>query len=171
MRLQRGRHEVKLMVRYPRDERRSLANFDDIRVRTGDGAERPLTELAKVDIQRGYSSINRLDQLRSITITADVDESQGNAKKIVKSLRTDFMPKLLADYPGVSVRWEGQQEQTEEVVFVVHLDVGFTIRGFQDHLPVDVVEPAGYLSRFYREHSALLLIVVDGDERLLPSGR
>ena len=47
MRLQRGRHEVKLMVRYPRDQRQSLADFEQIRVRTADGAERPLTELAK----------------------------------------------------------------------------------------------------------------------------
>jgi hydrophobic/amphiphilic exporter-1 (mainly G- bacteria), HAE1 family len=76
MRLQRGRHEVKLMVRYPQQQRRSLGDFEAIRVRTGDGAERPLTELAEVTVRRGYSEINRVDQLRSITVTADLDEDE-----------------------------------------------------------------------------------------------
>jgi len=114
MRLQRGRHEVKLMVRYPREERRSLANFDDIRIRTGGGAERPLTELAEVTVNRGYSTINRLDQLRSVTITADVEETEGNAQEISNDLRDNFLPGLLAEYPGIRVRWEGQQEQRKE---------------------------------------------------------
>ena len=116
MRLQRGRHEVKLMVRYPREERRSLANFNEIRVRTGGGAERPLTELADINVQRGYSAITRLDQLRSITITADVEESEGNAQEIVNDMKDKFMPGLLAAYPGVRVTWEGQQEQREESI-------------------------------------------------------
>ncbi|MBL7038268.1 MAG: efflux RND transporter permease subunit [Pirellulaceae bacterium] len=116
MRLQRGRHEVKLMVRYPREERRSLANFDDIQIRTGGGAERPLTELAEVTVERGYSAINRLDQLRSVTITADVEETKGNAQEITDDLRENFLPELLAEYPGVSVRWEGQQEQRKESI-------------------------------------------------------
>ena len=116
MRLQRGRHEVKLMVRYPRDDRESIANFDDIRVRTGDRSERPITELADVKVERGYSEINRVDQLRAITITADIDENnpQANAQNTVDRLRAGFMPGLLDEYPGLSVRWEGQQEQTQE---------------------------------------------------------
>lgn len=116
MRLQRGRHEVKLMVRYPVEERRSLANFDEIRVRAGSGAERPLAELAQVDVQRGYSEINRIDQLRSITVTADVDESRANARDIVSELKKDFLPMLLRDYPGLHLRWEGMQEQTAESI-------------------------------------------------------
>ena len=116
MRLQRGRHEVKLMVRYPPSERQSLASFEDIRVRTADGAEYPLTELADVKVERGYSEINRVDQLRSITITADVVESVGNAQETVGDLKGEFMTKLLREYPDVRVRWEGQAEQTQESV-------------------------------------------------------
>ena len=116
MRLQRGRHEVKLMVRYPRQERRSLAGFNEIRVRAQDGAERPITEIAQVNISRGYSEINRVNQKRSITISADVDETQGNAFQIVRQLQESYMPPLLEKYPAVSVRWEGQQEQTTESV-------------------------------------------------------
>ncbi len=134
MRLQRGRHEVKLMVRYPPEERRSLAGFEDIRIRGNDGQERPITELADIDVVRGYSEINRLNQRRSITISADVNENEGNASEIVASLQGQvsplasmmaqftgeqpevdaFIPELLAKYPGVTVNWEGQKEQSRE---------------------------------------------------------
>lgn len=118
MRLQRGRHEVKLMVRYPREERRSLMGFDDIRIRTGDGSERPLTELADVTVKRGYSEINRIDQKRSITVYSDLNEKEGNARQIVQSMKKPggFMDQLVEKYPDVQVRWEGQQEQTDESV-------------------------------------------------------
>ncbi len=115
MRLQRGRHEVKLMVRYPPDQRRSLADFQDIRLRTLDGAERPITELADIQVTRGYSEINRRDQLRSITVSADI-QGNANAFNIVQDLRRNFLPTLLEQYPAVRVRWEGQQEQTQESV-------------------------------------------------------
>ena len=114
MRLQRGRHEVELRVRYPEHQRESQANFDNIRVRTTDGIERPLTELADIDIQRSYSMIHRLDQMRSITITADVDEKVGNAFNITSNLQQALVPQLAENFPGVRVRWEGQQEQTDE---------------------------------------------------------
>ncbi|MFV1964815.1 MAG: efflux RND transporter permease subunit [Pirellulaceae bacterium] len=128
MRLQRGRHEVKLMVRYPRHQRRSLADFERIRVRTGDGSERPLTELAEITNERGYSEVNRVDQLRSITITADVDDTQGNAYVATADLRTAFMPKLFERYPDVRVRWEGQQEQSNESM--KSLGIGFIVAVF-----------------------------------------
>ena len=142
MRLQRGRHEVKLMVRYPEDDRNSLANFSDIRVDGGDGIQRPITELADVKIARGYSEINRIDQLRSITISADVNEQEANAKEIVAQLAgaepsgiqklvekirvafggkptpkpDTFITKLMQRYPNLRIRWEGQQEQDTESV-------------------------------------------------------
>jgi multidrug efflux pump subunit AcrB len=116
MRLQRGRHEVKLMVRYPEADRRAIGRFEDIRVDGGDGVQRPITELADVAVTRGYSEINRIDQKRSITISSDLDETRGNAKTIVADLRASFIPELLKKYPSVRVRWEGQQEQDEESV-------------------------------------------------------
>ncbi|MCR9199053.1 MAG: efflux RND transporter permease subunit [Planctomycetaceae bacterium] len=116
MRLQRGRHEVKLMVRYPEEDRNSLANMNDIRVDGGDGIQRPITELATTTVTRGYSEINRVDQRRSITVSADVNEDLGNAKTIVAALQKDFMPQLLKKYPRLRVRWEGQQEQDTESI-------------------------------------------------------
>jgi hydrophobic/amphiphilic exporter-1 (mainly G- bacteria), HAE1 family len=133
MRLQRGRHEVKLMVRYPENERRSLDAFDDIRVRIAPSVdqiiktamgqsdrsasrptERPLSELADVKVARGYSQITRLDQLRSITIGCDVDNRISNAREIVAGMKENFFPGLLKEYPDIQLRWEGQQADSAE---------------------------------------------------------
>ncbi|GAA4433536.1 efflux RND transporter permease subunit [Bremerella cremea] len=137
MRVQRGRHEVKIMVRYPQEDRHRLASFDDIRIRLNDGIERPITELAEVDIVRGYSEINRVKQKRAIKITADIAEGKGNELEIVNGLKTDFIPKLLADYPAISVSWEGQNEQRSESMgslgfgFVVALVAMFLLLAFE----------------------------------------
>ncbi len=125
MRLQRGRHEVKLMVRYPPEERRSLVDFRELRVRTAAGVERPITELAEIEAKRGFSEINRVDQLRSITISADVDETTANADMIIGRLQSEFVPQLIAEFPALKLRWEGQREQSNESVG--SLIVGFTI--------------------------------------------
>ena len=114
MRLQRGRHEVELRVRYPREQRESLADFDEIRIRDNNGNERPLTELADIQTQRSYSAIHRLDQMRSITVTADVDEEAANAFEITADLKRTLMPQLAEQYPSLRVLWEGQEEQTNE---------------------------------------------------------
>lgn len=127
MRLQRGRHEVKLMVRYPEKDRKSLARFDDIRVDGGDGVQRPITELADVSVSRGYSEINRIDQKRSITISSDIGETDGNAKEIVADLQSRFMPELLKKYPSLRVRWEGQQEQDTESVRSLGIGLGIAL--------------------------------------------
>ncbi len=114
MRVQRGRHEVKIMVTYPREDRRSLANFDEVRVRLADGLERPITELAEVDVVRAYSELNRIDQARSITVSSNLDEEMGNAEEIVADLQANFLPELLQRYPSLRIRWEGQQERRAE---------------------------------------------------------
>ncbi len=125
MRLQRGRHEVKLMVRYPSEQRRSLSEFQEIRVRGQDGTERPITELADITQARGYSEINRLDQMRSITISAAVDTTKTFAAVVADDMRKTIVPELAAKYPSIRFRWEGQQQETAESF--QSLVIGFTI--------------------------------------------
>jgi hydrophobic/amphiphilic exporter-1 (mainly G- bacteria), HAE1 family len=127
MRLQRGRHEVKLMVRYPDSQRKSFASFNEIRHRTPEG-DFPITALAKVNVQRGDSEINRIDQMRAITISADVDESSGaNARNITNEFEAEFMPILKKKYPNVSVRWEGQKEQSKESIQSMMIGLGIAL--------------------------------------------
>lgn len=125
MRLQRGRHEVKLMVRYPEDERTSLVQFNEIWVRSSDGVERPITELAEIEVTQAYSEINRLDQQRSITVTAEVDANEASSQEVFEALSFRVLPKLREKYPAVSVDWEGQTQQTYESL--VSLAVGSAI--------------------------------------------
>ncbi len=128
MRLQRGRHEIKLMVRYPAEERRSLAQFEEIRVRTPGGAEVPITELAERTLGRQSAQVVRIDQQRAVTITANLDENSANAREIVTDLKASFLPGLFEELPGLGVRWEGQQEQTNESV--TSLMYGFIVAIF-----------------------------------------
>ena len=159
MRLQRGRHEVKLMVRYPREERRSLSNFDDIRVRTAPSMlqmlqgntqtpERPLSELANIKVERSFSEINRIDQLRSITVTSDIDEKVSNANEIVEKMKENFFPELLRKYPDVQLRWEGQQKQTGE-----------SIAGLAVGLSVAILAMFGLLTFEFRSYLQPLMIL------------
>ena len=127
MRLQRGRHEVKLMVRYPKEERESLIDFREIRVQTADGSQRPITELAEVELSRGFSEINRVDQMRSITISADLDETRANAELIISDLQNGFVADLQEKYPDIRVRWEGQREQSRDSVGSLKTGFGIAI--------------------------------------------
>lgn len=131
MRLQRGRHEVKLMVRYPDSERRSLADFDRIRVRSADGTEYPINELAEIEVTRSASEINRVDQLRSITISSDLNEQieGANASDIVKDLQTSFVPELMKKYPGVRVRWEGQEAESKDSIMSLLIGLALAMIG------------------------------------------
>jgi HAE1 family hydrophobic/amphiphilic exporter-1 len=130
MRLQRGRHEVKLMVRYPREERRSLAALDDVRVTGPDGVQRPIGELADLTVARGYSEINRLGQKRSITVTADIDVAASSltSSQITADMERRLVPELTREFPEVQIRWEGQKEQTNESLR--SLGVGFVVAIF-----------------------------------------
>ncbi len=130
MRLQRGRHEVKLMVRYPQAERRTLATLDEIRVTGPDGVKRPIGELADVTVDRGYSEINRLGQKRSITVTADIDVAKSTltSSQVIADMEARLMPAFKTEFPAVRVRWEGQREQSNESLR--SLGVGFVVALF-----------------------------------------
>jgi multidrug efflux pump subunit AcrB len=130
MRLQRGRHEVKLMVRYPQAERRTLATLDEIRVMGPDGVQRPIRELADITVERGYSEINRLGQKRSITVTADIDVAKTalTSSQVIADMEQRLMPSFKDEFPLVRVRWEGQREQSNESLR--SLGVGFVVALF-----------------------------------------
>ena len=131
---QRGRHEVKVMVRYPKKERSSKRAFDEIMIRDNQGLERSLKDVARVNYVRASSEIDRLNQKRAITITADVDKSQGaNAAQIVAEMKNEFIPQLLESYKAAHgaklyVNWEGQQQQNQESMS--SMGVGFIIALF-----------------------------------------
>ena len=116
VRIQRGRDDVKVMVRYSERERRSLETIEDMRIRSSRGDQIPFSEVAEVTYGRGYSIINRIDRHRQITVISDLDESITNAEMIVDELSRDFLPKLMARYPQLSYALEGQKKRANESI-------------------------------------------------------
>ncbi len=114
LRIQRGRDDVKVMVRYSDKERRSIAGIEDMRIRTTGGQEIPIEEVADITPGRSYSVINRVDRKRTITVISDIDEAIANASVIVADLKANFLPGLTERYPGITYALEGQEKRTRE---------------------------------------------------------
>ena len=112
-RLQRGIDEVRVMVRYPFEERRSLGALDGLRVRTAEGAEVPLATVAEMIPRRALPSIRRVDRMRVVNVAADVDRAQTTPVRATQALVRQ-LPDLLAAFPGVSYRLEGAQQEDAE---------------------------------------------------------
>ena len=132
MRLQRGRHEVKLMVRYPKQERENMDSFENIRVRDNTGTEWPITEVSEITFTRASSEINRLDQRRSITVLADVDEEVADKVKINYELRYSIIPEVLEKFheetgANFAVNWEGEQAETFESMNSMFVGFGIAV--------------------------------------------
>ncbi|MDH3284582.1 MAG: efflux RND transporter permease subunit, partial [Acidobacteriota bacterium] len=100
-RIQRDKDEVKVFVRYPEDERRTLGSLEGMRVRARDGSEVPFSAVATTSLGRGYASIQRVDRRRAINVTADVDDLEGNANEIMADLGATFLPGLAERFPGL----------------------------------------------------------------------
>ncbi len=113
-RIQRGRDDIRVMVRYPEDDRRSRGDIDEMRIRLPDGAEAPFTTVASVEEGRGYAVINRTDRRRVVTVTSDVDEEVANANEISADLRKVVLPEMVNDFPGLTFDFEGEQRQQKE---------------------------------------------------------
>lgn len=107
-RIQRGRDEVKVMVRYPKAERQSLADVEQARIRTPDGAQVPFRTVAQVDIGRGFAAISRVDRQRVISVTAEVDETVANGTEINSALSRSVLPALQQEFPGLTYRFGGR---------------------------------------------------------------
>ena len=115
-RIQRGRDEVKVMVRYPESERQSLASLERMRIRTPSGDEVPFSVAGKMELGRGYATIVRTDRNRTVNVTADVDLDVANANEILAAAQRDVLPRLLADYRGLTYTLEGEQQGQRETL-------------------------------------------------------
>ncbi len=127
-RIQRGDQEVRVMVRYPRSERQSLGNLENMWVRTPDGRELPFGEVADYSLERGYDAIQRVDGRRSVRVTARSDLSVVEPAQIVREVNRDFMPELRARHPGIDTDVSGSAY--EERVGLTQVLIGFGIAMF-----------------------------------------
>lgn len=113
-RILRNGEEVKVMLRYPEEQRNSIALVQEVRIRTAQGAELPLSEVAEITVVQGVNSIRRENGNRTINVWASVDAEQVEPFKLAKDIRDNFMPELLAKYPRVHTEVSGSiQEQLD----------------------------------------------------------
>ncbi len=126
-RLQRGRHEVKVMVRYPRDERESLADIERMKIRTRGGDEVPLSAVVEFGEGRGTASIQRTDRQRTIRVAADMDKTNedANATEAVRTLTEGTLSELGGLFPGVTYSFEGEQKDQRQSM--EEMSVGFVV--------------------------------------------
>ena len=122
-RVQRNRDDIRVMLRYPLGDRRSLGDLERIRVRTPAGDEVPFSTVATGSIGRGPASITRIDRRRSINVQAEVDASITTSGQVIAALEEQFLPDLMARHPGISYSFEGDEAEFAE-------SMGGLVKGF-----------------------------------------
>ena len=122
-RIQRGRDELKVMVRYPETSRLSLADMEDMWIRVPNGSKVPFYQVADIAIGQGFSSIQRINQKRTITVSADIDSAKIESSKILTEMNVTTIPEILSRYPSVKYGMEGASKEQQE--FIVQLMLAF----------------------------------------------
>ena len=115
-RIQRNRDEIRVMVRYPHDSRRSLGDLEQIRVRTPSGDEVPFATVATGSIGRGPATITRIERRRAVNVQADVDRSVATGDQIATALEAEFLPKLMAQHPGMTYAFKGDLQDFSDAM-------------------------------------------------------
>lgn len=153
-RIQRGRDDLRVMVRYPAEERRSIINLKNMRIRTPSGDEVPFTSVAEMEIGKGYSRISRLNRERSISITADLNPDVVEPQEVIRNLSENFFPDLLSRYPGISYGLKGASEDEQKLVnelwlsliaatFMIYALIAIPLRSYSQPLLIMSVIPFG----------------------------
>ncbi len=110
-RVQRGQDDVRVMVRFPLEERASIGNLEEMYIRTPAGTEVPFYSVARFDLRRGFSKIERRDGSRNVSVSADVDRNTISPEDVSAKIRNELVPALLAKYPTLTIELGGEQEE------------------------------------------------------------
>ncbi len=159
-RLQRGREDVRVKVRYTDTERSTLAELEKVRVRTPQGHEVPFFSVAEVEFGAGPAVIERADGIRRISVSAEVDETVANAEEIVADLNAKIFPELNQKYSGMTMSFEGSQQQRREstdslfglfpvAMAGIFIIIAAIFRSYVQPLIVMVTVPMGIIGAIY----------------------
>lgn len=125
-RMQRGRDDVRVMVRYPIDERQSLGSLEEMRLRTSDGVEVPFSAVAEARLTRGFASIQRTDRERVVTVTANVDRVATTPAIILEQFEAWFLDFVAAN-PDIQFRYGGEQREQSSATSGVVTGIGMAL--------------------------------------------
>ncbi len=154
LRMQIGEDEVKVLVRYPDDERRSIGNVSGMRIRMPDGTEVPFRQVAEVNTVQGYATISRADRKRVIAVSADIEEGQANNTEVNRALETTILPAMRESHPDVRFAVEGEGREDQEfmssilksfviALFLIYALLAIPFKSFTQPLIVMTAIPFG----------------------------
>lgn len=145
-RFQRGQDEIRVWVRYNREDRSSINNLDNMRITAPNGQKIPLKEIASYSIERGDVAINHLEGRREIQVSADIkDPKKTSSTDVMAEIRDEVMPEILAKYPTVTPSYEGQNRERLKltnslgpvgltVLALIYIIIAFTFRSYSQPL-------------------------------------
>jgi multidrug efflux pump subunit AcrB len=110
--IQIGPEAYEIDVRLAADDRANLTDVEGFRITTAAGAQVPLSAVARIEEARGFSRILRVDGVRTVTISGDLDTRVANAREVINHTLAHFIPELLSRYPGMQAEIEGQSKDT-----------------------------------------------------------
>ena len=159
-RVQRGRDDVRVMLRYTESERKTLNSLASMRIRTADGSEVPFATVARAHLDRGFSSIRRADGRRVVNVTGDVDRTMITANEILADFNVGPALEIMRDHPTVSYGLEGtQREQSETVealvplfvlaLFVIYALLAVPLRSYGQPLIIMSVIPFAFVGAIW----------------------
>lgn len=152
-RFQRGQDEIRVWVRYDRDNRSSITDLDEMRITTQTGAKVPLKEIASYSIERGDVAVNHLEGRREIQILADLkNPKEVSATDVMADLQNNIMPDILSKYPTVTPSYEGQNREAGKltgslkpvgltVLALIYIVIAFTFRSYSQPLMLLLLIP------------------------------
>lgn len=110
LRLLRGTNEIEVRVKLPENQREDMHHLEDLVIRTPNGTEVPLLDVARVTPNSAFTSINRRDGRRVIGISMDA-EPAGAVTQVVEALRSEELPRLREDFPGITWTFKGSDAE------------------------------------------------------------
>lgn len=116
LRLQRGRDDVKVRVRYPHSERKTLGELERAQIATPDGSRVPLVSVAEFKFAQGYAAISGSNGLRRLVVLAEVDSDIVTGTEVVNALRADYLDTLVAGYADMQWSVHGAAQQNAETM-------------------------------------------------------
>ena len=153
VRQQRGRNEIRVKVRLPREQRVRQYDLEELLIRTPQGTDVPLAQIARVERGRAYTTITRRNGRRTVTVTANV-EPMSQTSQVQATLETEVLPELARRFPGLSYGWEGRQQDMMEsmtslfnglilALFTIYALLAVPFRSYYQPIVVMIAIPFG----------------------------
>ena len=152
-RFQRGQDEIRIWVRYKKEDRSSITQLEDMKISLPNGERVPLKEIADYTVERGEVLINHLDGRREIQISADLKNPQDtSATDIMLDLQQNIIPQIQAKYPTISPSYEGQNREASKlsaslasagipILILIYMTIAFTFRSFSQPVLLILLVP------------------------------